>query len=528
MTALVAAVICLLVYLRALTCGFVNLDDPFLVVNNPVIRNLDRTLLVWAFSAPQFELWMPLTWISLALDYRLWQLNPFGYHLTNIILHSINTALVVLIADRLLRQVPAGKYGRERVTGALLWLPLLAGLIFGLHPMRVESVAWVTERKDVLNGLFSLSALLCYLDFTADREGKRWRKYLLSFAFFLLSFGAKSISIVIPLLLLLLDRYPLGRLRRETYRGVLLEKLPYVAISVIMAAATVYFSVRNHLTAGLGVLPLLERVLISGNAVFEYCRLLIWPVGILPFYPLPAEIPGYYFLTTAVILLLTLVALASAARYPAASTTWFCFLIPLLPVLAFIQSGDQELSPHLTYLPSVIPSITAAALLSAAGERIRRPGIVPRLHPLLPVVLLLLLYAGMTVRLIGVWQDTGSFWSRVIDQRPNARAYADRGVFYLINGNSAAALADFSRVLDSAGNHTRRLRYNLHAFRGVALKDLGQFAGAVAEFDRAIALNPLPTYFRERGDAHTALGQREEAERDYRLAGPNPPPIDWF
>src|SRR6185369_15215948 len=167
-----AGLICLIVYLRALGCDFVSYDDPDYVLNNPLIRHLDLRLFVPAFSEQYNGWWMPLTWISLAIDYHFWELNPLGYHLTNILLHSFNAGLVVLIAARIWTQIqgqgsggtlpvsdPAGQRQIEYLYPLTM---LLAGLLWGLHPLRVESVAWVTERKDVLNGLFSLASILLY------------------------------------------------------------------------------------------------------------------------------------------------------------------------------------------------------------------------------------------------------------------------------------------------------------------------------------------------------------------------------
>ena len=209
--ALAAGLICLLVYLRALSCGFVNLDDPYFILNNEAIRRLDGKLLAWAFGQPGFDLWIPLTWLSLAVDYRFWGLNPLGYHLTNILLHAANTVLVVLIADRLCRirfGEVWGAAGRPYLYPGML---LLAGLLFGIHPLRVESVAWVTERKDVLNGLLSLGSVLLYLRYVQRKEAGQGGSgaYLCSLFLFALSLMAKSVSVVLPAVLLVADWYPL-------------------------------------------------------------------------------------------------------------------------------------------------------------------------------------------------------------------------------------------------------------------------------------------------------------------------------
>lgn len=175
-TALIVALISLLVYLRALDCGFVNWDDQIYILNNVDIRGLDRKFFVWAFTDTATGWWMPLTWLSFAVDYHFWGLDPFGYHLTNILLHAVNGGLVVLLADRLLAGAAgSGEQGPAPARWRYPALLLLAGLVWGLHPLRVESVAWATERKDVLNGAFALGAAIFYLHYAqlVDVPGRR-------------------------------------------------------------------------------------------------------------------------------------------------------------------------------------------------------------------------------------------------------------------------------------------------------------------------------------------------------------------
>ena len=205
--ALAVGLICMLVYFRALSCGFINWDDQDYILNNTAIRSLDG-IVNWAFTANHLGWWMPLTWISFAIDYYFWGLNPVGYHLTNIILHAVNAGLVVMIADSLLNQWSKVQAPIRSKLQYLVTL-LLAGFLFGIHPLRVESVAWVTERKDVLNGVFALGSILFYLRYVRKRESSEKNKtfaydYILSLIFFMLSLMAKSVSVVIPMMLLLL------------------------------------------------------------------------------------------------------------------------------------------------------------------------------------------------------------------------------------------------------------------------------------------------------------------------------------
>jgi hypothetical protein len=524
----------LAVYWGVLTCGFINLDDPLYITNNPLIRNPDRGTIGRIFTEAHLGAWLPLTYVSFALDYFFWGYNPTGYHLTNLLLHAANGALVVLLTDRLCRE----RLSAAMPTGQLRWaypgMLLFAGLFFALHPLRVESVAWAAERKDVLNGLLTLGSVLAYIGYARRRGAATERQclplYLLALSLFLLSLLAKQVSVALPVILLLLDWYPLRRFSTGRPLPLLLEKIPFFAIALVITLMTVYFAAAEKMLISMGAMPFYVRVLVSGNAIFEYCRLTLFPVGISPYFVLPKPLPYSYLVKTVAVAVLSLLVLRTLTRRQAVTAVCFAFVILLSPMLAFVQSGDDiALAARYTYLPSLALAIGAAAggvllaaRLKAAGQGLRS-------------VLLLggmgLFLAGcvtMTMRLVPVWKDTGSFWSRVIAIEPVGRAYGDRGVYYLINGRSAAAVDDFSAAIDIALQAGVKSVYNLYAFRGVGLSDIGRYEEAVADFDRAISLFPHQTYFQQRGVALKALGKLAAAEEDFRRAGANPPAIDWF
>lgn len=529
--AIAAGVITLLVYAQALRCGFVNLDDPIFVVNNPNIRGLDSNLLAWAFTKP-LDLWIPLTWISFALDYQFWQLDPFGYHLTNIILHTINASLVVLIADYLLRDRLHRRPGMPLPRGIYSFCLLFAGLVFALHPLKVESVAWVTERKDVLNGLFTLSSLCFYLRHVHANvagDGKRgWSWYLISLFLFFCSLLAKPVSVVMPLVLLLADWYPLQRFGRESRRRILVEKIPFFVVSLVIGVITIHFFSQKNLLVGLSTFSIANRFFYSGNALFEYCRLAILPVGVLPFYEIPDGVPMSYVLKTGIVVALTIYALRVVGKKGSCAVVWLFFMLPVLPVLAFFQNNDVAFAARYTYLPLVAPSIAAAGVLAAVHRKMSHGGWLPGKIPLVGVSFLLLLYAGITSRLISVWHDTETLWTRVIALNPATTKYMDRGVYYILNNRPEAAAADFSLAIEWLAKRGKVPDYNAYAFRGLARIDLRQFEDAVKDFTVALALKPHPTYYYYRGVALQALGKNKEAEADFNLAGPNPPPIDTF
>lgn len=517
-----------LLFFRAIFCGFVNLDDPLFVQNNPFIRSFNADFFRFAFSSATLDIWMPLTWVSFAGDYYFWGLNPAGYHLTNVILHAANSALVALVSVRLLGF--SGCFRSSDASPATLcsrrfFLPLLAALLFSLHPLRVESVAWVTERKDVLNGLFTLLSLLCYLRH-ADKEGRG--NYFLSLLFFALSLMAKPVSVVLPLVFLLLDYYPLSRHSTKSIASLVKEKIPFIGFSVAAAFLTIILFSQRQMLVGFAELSFLDRILLSGNALFEYLRLLLVPIGILPFYEMPDTVGTEQAVRTLLVAGLFIPALLSVRTRPWLFTGVACFFLPLLPVLAFFQNNDVAYAARYTYLPAIAPAVIAATGFAAGYDIVQKFSAGSRWLPVAFALSLLLFYGAVTQRLIAVWQNTETLWTRVITLDPSTTKYMDRGVYYIINNRPLDASSDFTAALEWLARRGKKPDHNAHAFRGVARMDLKQYALALQDFDAALALKPHPTYHYYRGLALLELSREQEAENAFRIAGPNPPAIDTF
>lgn len=533
--ALAVSFICALLFLPAVRYGFVNYDDPLYVLDNPLIRQLDGTTLAQAFLQSHLGWWMPLTWLSLAVDYQFWGLNPAGYHLTNLLLHALNAGLVVLIADELLKKWRPGESGLEGEGGGYpyFWVLLLAGLFFGAHPLRVESVAWVTERKDVLNGLFTVTSVLFYLKFAARKVagaagGRTGGFLLLSLLFFVCSLMSKSTSVVLPVVFLVLDWVPLGRLKESSLLRLVKEKWPFWAASALMVLFTVFFAARSAYLVTYEAFPLDQRMVVSGNAVWEYLRMTLFPVGLNPLNVIPDPIPAAYTVKTVLVAagfaMLGIAAWRGKGHWLAA--TAIGFLLPLLPVLAFFQNGDQSYADRFTYLPSLAPALLAAFLLCrgicppGAGRR-RTPAIVAALA-------VMLLFMAGTVRQLQVWQSSETFWNRVVALQPLAITYKERGRYYLGAGRYDAAVADFTAALAMITPTLKPYEYNFYGFRGEALRGAGRFEDAVRDFSTAIGQHPHPAYYWHRGLALKAMGRAAEAEEDFRRAGPDRLAIGWF
>lgn len=531
-----SALICLIVYLRALSCDFINWDDPSYIINNPGIRILDRQFISEALTTAYMGWWMPLTWISFAIDYHFWALDPFGYHLTNVLLHCANTGLVVLIADRLLSRC-SGAVSREEMvknTGYLHpGMLLLAGLLWALHPLRVESVAWVTERKDVLNGLFSLGAILCYLRYVRMKDVTLQKRkaicsYICSLVLLLFSLMSKPVSVVIPVMLLLIDWYPLGRFRMEKARVLILEKLPFVVLVVLISIATFYFATGNQILVSYVDLTVSKRFVLAGNSLFEYCRMSLFPVGIIHFYLLPWPFPVSYAVKAFLMAAFSCICVWNCRKNPWLPATWFAFILPLLPVLGFFQNGAQSHAARFTYLPGVAPSICAAAIVANVCGRAVKAGFrFPRALLAGLVATPLLVCSAITQRHLAAWKNPETLWSRAIAIRPVGRAYYLRADYFLQKGRFLEAADDLQMSIDLGKKTGFQELFNLHALRGDALSKLGRHLEAVQEFTEAISLYAYPNYFYHRGLALVALGKGQEAEADFIRAGTATGPIEW-
>ncbi|MBE9531887.1 MAG: hypothetical protein IME98_03685, partial [Proteobacteria bacterium] len=270
--AIIAAVVTFLIYLPVLDNGFVNWDDPYYVYRNPNIRSLD---IIWAFTAEVSSNWHPLTLLSHSLDYALFGLNPKGHHLTNILLHSINTFLVAILFFRL--TMLGLKDEKSSKTLFALTASLITALFFGIHPLRVESVAWISERKDLLYALFYILSLITYITYAIrvkNNEAGAKGFYAAALILFALSLMSKPMALSLPIVLVIIDIFPLERTNiRELFgkkKMVLIEKIPFVLCSIFSAIVTLWAQAGSGAMSTLEGAPLASRLLISLRAYSFY------------------------------------------------------------------------------------------------------------------------------------------------------------------------------------------------------------------------------------------------------------------
>jgi hypothetical protein len=464
----VACVTCI-VFFPALGGGFLPWDDESNLVTNRAWRGLGWPQLGWMLTTFHKGHWIPVTWLSFGADYLVWGMDARGYHLTNVLLHSANAGLVCLLAMRLLACTGARR--AARVLGGAA-----AALFFALHPLRVESVAWVTERRDVLCGFFFLLAVLCYL--RATTEGSAWRSrwYWLAVVAFALALGSKSMAASLPVILIILDVYPLGRWQ-GAWRERLVEKIPFLLLSLLASAVAMVAVRAGGSVSSLADLGVPQRLAISAYALVFYPWRTLVPAGLSPLYGLQPDLdPGapLYLLCMALVMAITVATVAVRARWPWLSATWAAYVVMLLPVVGIFHNGPQIAADRYTYLPCLPFALLAGQGVALLARRAWLTAAVPAA-----------LLSFLTILQIGVWRDAESLWRRALAVSPSAIAHASMGVVLDDKGRSDDAIAHFVLAL----RMNPRLAHAQNNW-GIALARQGKWTEAIAHYEEALRLSP--------------------------------------
>ena len=452
------------VYMPTLSAGFTNWDDDAYVTANHAVGAGDLRVLVFDPFVGNHH---PVTMLSLAAQHALGGLDPMGYHLVNVLLHLASTLLVFLfIAGLLLRG------GKTQERSELV--ALVTAAAFALHPMHVESVAWISARKDTLYTLFFLLALLVYL-----RHGDRPRTstLLTTLALGVFAMLSKPAAVVLPLVLLLID----GQRRRALRGAVLLEKVPFFVASLAVGWLTLQAQAAAGATAALAETSLARGVAHASYGVMMYLVRFVAPTGLSPFYPLPeasAELPAVYSMAPIVVLAFVAVAVVSALRGARTATFALAFFaVNLLLVLQLKQVGGAAMADRYTYVPYIGPGL----LLGMAVEHW-----TARRGPVVPLALLggaCALWASLSYSQVQIWTSSETLWARALEVAPSGRAYANRGQLRQQAGDLEGALQDYARALELTPDNVAA-----HANRGIVLMERGELEAARGAFDRALAL----------------------------------------
>ena len=510
----------LAVYAEVKNHQFVNYDDGLFVTDNPMVQGgLTLYGLIGAFTSACAGLWHPLTMLSHLLDCQLFGLHPGGHHLTSLLFHIANTLLLFLWL--------------QRTTGALGPSFLVAAL-FALHPLHVESVAWVAERKDVLSTFFWLLTMWAYVWYV---EAPGLGRYLLTLVCFILGLMAKPMLVTLPFVLLLLDYWPLHRWRlnrsaavspskgpsrvspdRKTHQGVSIkrlawEKAPLFALAALFSIVTFFAEKEVGAVTSLQDLAFTSRLANALAGYLSYLGQMFWPVHLAVLYPLPRHnLPIWQALAAGLTLaVLSLLALRQARRHPYLAVGWLWYLGTLLPVIGLVQVGGQAMADRYTYVPFIGLFIMVAYGMADLGARWR----VPRF--LLPVGAGVVLSALMICSWVqvGYWRDSISLYEhtlKVTSSNP------------LIQSNMGLALAAQGKMDQALAHYAEALRLNpdladTHNNLGMALAAQGKMDQAMAQYAEALRLKPgLARAHNNLGLALAGQGKMDQAMAQYAEA----------
>jgi tetratricopeptide (TPR) repeat protein len=465
-------------YAPALRCQFLIFDDPVYVTENRHVQaGLTPASVVWAFRVTTVGNWHPLTMLSHILDCQIYGLRPWGHHLTSILFHAANSALVFLVL--------------MRMTGAV-WRSACVAALFAAHPAHVESVAWVSERKDVLNSFFCLLSIWAYVRYAANANCQlsiiNYQLWL-CVVFFALALMAKPMAVTLPCVLLLLDFWPLGRVSRSSLARLFIEKTPMFALSAVWCGITVWAQGVGQAVASEADLSISERIMHTPIAYLDYVRLLVFPWHLSAYYPYDHHVSLMRAAASgAALALMTWLALAGARQRPWLAVGWLWFLGMLVPVIGLVQVGGQGWADRYVYLPSI--GFFVAVVWAGAEWASRHPA-VKLLVPLLGAALV-----AVTSVEIPYWHDTRTLFGRAMEVTDNNYlAMTLVGSMEEDRGKLDEAIRLYRQALAC-----KPIYPEAHFFLGRALEEKGRTADAMSEYREALRLRP------DFDTAHTMFG----------------------
>ena len=479
------AVLITVVFWPVQHAGFVNYDDDEYVTANPhVLGGLTVRGVVWAFTAYHSDNWHPLTWLSHELDCECFGMNASGHHAVSVLLHVANTVLLFLVW--------------RRMTGAT-WRSACVAALFGVHPLHVESVAWVAERKDVLSGLFWMLAIWGYVRYV---ERPTRGRYAVVAGCYAMGLMAKPMVVTLPCVLLLLDYWPLGRTRwtpsvvghhAPLRRGELIrEKIPLFALAAVSCGVTIWAQNRGRAISSLEQLPLGLRM---ANTVVSYVRYIekaVWPSGLAAFYPYRVWPPGTVILAGAILVAVSGLVIWRARREPHLVVGWFWFLGTLVPVIGLVQVGSQSMADRYMYLPLIGLSIMLCwSVSSRAMERRSLKATIG-----VAAAAVVAVCAALSRVQVGYWKDSETLFRHALDvTRDNWLARANLGNALTQSGRTPEAIAQYEQALRVNPNFAMA-----HVNYANALAGLGRVTEAIAQYEQALRIEP------DSAEAHCDLG----------------------
>jgi Flp pilus assembly protein TadD len=506
------AVAVLVIYRQTLDFTFTNYDDQTYVTENAHVQaGLTADSAEWAFTTLSGSNWHPLTWLSHMLDWQMYGNQPGLHHLTNVLIHLLNAILLFLVLSRMAGSV---------------WCSAFVAGLFAVHPLHVESVAWVAERKDVLSALFWILTMWAYARYVEARSVRRYLPVLLLFAAGLM---AKPMLVTLPFALLLLDYWPLQRFNRNL-GPLLVEKIPLFVLATASSAVTYVAQQRGGSVAGLQALPFDLRVSNAIISCVTYIGRMFWPLQLAVFYPHAREaFPAWRVIGSACILVaVTAIAISRRKKQPYVTAGWFWYVGTLVPVIGLVQVGQQASADRYTYIPLIGLFVAIAWLVPALIPRKAEPGPERRPRKSQPVapaigkreIWLAITAAAVIVALTvdariqtAYWRDSITLFSHALDVTTDND---------LAHNNLGIALADAGRPADAREQYQEALRinpadpdanYNL----GIALAGQARYKEAAEYFRRSLKSRPnYPKALDNLGNALARLGHTDQAVEYYR------------
>jgi tetratricopeptide (TPR) repeat protein len=501
---IVLTVVTFAVFWQVNQFDFVNFDDNIYVTENSHVQSgITSDGFHWAFSTRYFKLWHPLVWLSFMLDYQLIGLNAGGYHITNLLLHIMSTLLLFWLF--------------YRMTGAI-WKSAFVAAFFALHPLHVESVAWIAERKDVLSAFFWMLTLCLYVYYTEKPVIKRYLLVLLGFVCALMS---KPMVVTLPVIMILLDYWPLKRFQlKETGNNLkevtpgkgplwlFWEKIPFFILSAVIVIITLYGPSEPHRK----YFSLGSRLANAPVSFVTYLEKTFWPHDLAAFYPFSFQLPSWQVLgAVLLIIVISAAVIVSVKRLPYLFVGWLWYAITLLPVIGIIQIWLYAIADRYHYLPSI-----GIAVMLAWG--------IPHLFPredirtkiLFPMgVVFIAILSFITWHQCGYWKNAITLFSHALQvTRDNYVAQSNLASALLGKGKIKEAIDHFNKAISITANYAGD-----YQGRGGAYDKLNQHKRAIEDYSKAIRLQPeLFLAYYSRGISYNELGHYQLAIEDFNKA----------
>ncbi len=485
------ALITLAVFWQVNQFDFVNIDDGVYVTENSNIRTgINLQNLKWSLFSVVDGNWHPLTWLSLMLDYQLYGLNAGGYHMTNLVLHIFSTLLLFRLFSHM--------------TGAL-WRSAFVAALFGIHPLHVESVAWIAERKDVLSGFFWMLTLCLYVYYT---EKPLIRRYLLVLFSFVLALMSKPIVVTLPVILILLDYWPLNRFKSQKgnfFIWQLKEKLPLFLLSIAISCITLF----AHFKPLVKYYPLYYRIINAPVAFVIYLERILWPYDLVFYYPFSMHIPIWHvFGSIFLIIVFTVSVIFMGKKHPYLLVGWVWHTLTIIPVIGIIKNGLIAMADRYTYLSAIGLAVMLVWGIPAliTSEKIRKYFLFPA------GIVFLVAMALLARQQCGYWQNSTALSKHALDVTKNN---------HMAHGVLANTFFNEGKIEEAINHFNEALRINPHYYdayknRGLCYFKHGQYHRAIEDLNKAILLRPdHASYYYYRGYVYDKIGQHQNAINDY-------------